>query len=92
MDIFSKLAENIIKEQENIIGPVALEQAQKVPGMKIDWPNHKVLIEGNQTEIIEKLIEKYQHLFGQASVEICREAVESILSQVPKDRIPKLLQ
>ena len=42
MDILSQIAEKIIKEQENIIGPVALEQAQKVPGLSVDIAKNKV--------------------------------------------------
>ena len=92
MDIFAQLAQRIIKEQENIIGPVALEQARKVSGITIDWAKREVAIDGDETEILEKLIESYQHFFGQASVEVCREAVRPILSEVPKDKIPRLLQ
>ena len=63
---------SIIREQEGIIGPVALEQARKVPGLKLDWPKHEVVLEGNKKEIVEKLVEQYEYLFGQASVEVCK--------------------
>ena len=92
MTIFAKMAEKIIAEQETIIGPIALEQARKVSGLKVDWQKHEVSIEGNETEVIEKLVEQYEHLFGKASVEACKEAVHDIISQVPKDKIPSLLQ
>jgi hypothetical protein len=92
MDIFAQLALRIIKEQENIIGPIAMEQAKKVPGLKVDWDKHQLTLEGNQTEIIEHLIESYQHFFGHASVEVCREAVRHIIAEVPRDRIPRQLQ
>jgi hypothetical protein len=92
MTIFAQMAEKIIAEQETIIGPIALEQARKVQGLKIDWQKHEVNIDGNEIEVIEKLVEQYQKLFGQASVEACKEAVTSILSQIPKDQIPALLR
>jgi len=92
MDIFARLAVNIIKEQESIIGPVALEQARKVPGLKLDFQKKEVAFDGNGKEILEKLVEQYKVIFGQASVEVCKDAVRNIISEVPKDQIPNSLQ
>lgn len=92
MDIFAKIAEKIIREQEGIIGPVALEQARKVSGLTLNWPKHEVKLEGDKKEIVEKLVEQYEYLFGQASVEVCKDAARSFLSQMPKDQIPSQLQ
>ena len=91
MDIFAKIVEKIIREQEGIIGPVALEQARKVPGLKIDWPKHVVVLEGDKKEIVEKLVEQYEYLFGQASVEVCKDAVKDIISSIPKTQMPQFL-
>jgi hypothetical protein len=91
MDIFQQLAEKIIREQESIIGPVALEQAQKVPGLKIDLQNHAVQLEGDQRGIIESLIEKYRDLFGLASVQVCKDAARPLLTQIPQDQVPPSL-
>lgn len=92
MDVFGTVVEKIIKEQEKIIGPIALEQAQKVLGLRVDLEKHDIQFEGNQTDIVEKLVEKYKEIFGQASVEVCREASRKILVGVSKDNIPSLLQ
>lgn len=92
MNIFTSLAEKIIEKQESIIGPIALEQAKKVDGLNIDWPKHEIEIKGNETDVVEKLIEQYEHLFGRASIEACREAVSGIISQVPPNQIPHLLK
>lgn len=92
MDIYNQLVEKIIKEQEDIIGPVAIEQARKVPGLTIDLNKKEIIFQGNKSEIIEKLIEKYRELFGQASVEACKEAVRGIISSVPPEQIPHLLR
>jgi len=92
MDIFAQIAEKIIKEQEGIIGPVALEQARKVPGLKINWPKHVVVMEGDKKEIVEKLVEQYKYLFGQASVEVCKDAVKDLVSTIPKTQMPQFLQ
>lgn len=92
MDIFAQLAEKIIEEQEHIIGPIAVEQAKKVPGLSIDWDKHNIQFNGDKTDIIEKLVEQYKGLFGQASVEACKEAVQSVISKVPEEQRPPLLR
>ena len=92
MDIFEEAAEKIIKGQETIIGPIALEQARKVAGLKIDRVNHEVKLEGNKTEILGNLVGQYERLFGKTSVEVCREAVRTLMSKFPQNQIPSLLQ
>lgn len=92
MDIFVQVAEKIIKKQETIIGPIALLQAEKVSGLTIDWEKQQIILKGNKTEVLEKLVLQYKSIFGQASVEACKEAVRSIISDVPKEQIPPLLQ
>lgn len=91
MDIFEQAAEKIIEEQEKIIGPIAFEQAKKVPGLSVDLQKHEVKIEGDQKEILQKLVEQYQHLFGRASVEVCKDAVKDIIKQAPSNKIPSLI-
>jgi hypothetical protein len=90
MDIFAQLAEKIIKEQEAIIGPVAYEQAKKVEGLEIT-DSGKVTINGKAKEVLTQLVKQYEKLFGRTSVEVCREAVKSIISKAPKDEVPQIL-
>ena len=92
MDIFGKVVEKIISEQEKIIGPIALEQARKVQGLSVDMQKQEVKFVGNEKQIIESLIDQYKHLFGQASVEVCKDAARAIISQMPKDQVPSQLQ
>ncbi len=92
MDIFALLAAKIIEEQETIIGPIALEQASKVQGLKVDWPQHKVSLEGNKTQILENLVDQYRSLFGQASVEVCKEAIFRYRTQLSQDQLPQALR
>ena len=92
MDIFALLAEKIIEEQESIIGPIALEQARKVQGLKVDWQKHEVILEGNKTQLLENLVNQYRALFGQASVEVCKEAVGRYRTQLSPDQLPQALR
>ena len=91
MDTFSQLIVKIIQEQETIMGPIAIEQAQKINGLVINWKDHSVIISGDKKNILENLVNKYQSIFGQTSVEVCREIVHSMESNIPENIIPKLL-
>lgn len=84
------MASKIIKEQQAIIGPIALEQAKKVPGLSVDEKSHHVSFKGEGKSIIEKLVVQYQHLFGKASVEVCKDAIKNM--QIPPDNLPALLR
>lgn len=92
MDLSAQMIEKIIQEQEKIIGPVALEQAKKVPGLSVNWQTHEIKFTGNEKDIVENLVDKYKALFGPASVEVCKEAVRGIINKVPKEEVPVLLR
>ncbi len=92
MDIFAILAKKIIEEQETIIGPIALEQAGKVEGIKLNWQTHEVSLAGDKKNILQNLVKQYEGLFGQASVEVCKEAVSKFTTKIPQDQLPAVLQ
>jgi hypothetical protein len=92
MEIFSQLAQKIIKAQESVIGPIALEQAKKVGGLQLDNTTRTVVINGSEKEVIDDLIRQYEEVFGMASVEVCRDAVRDILPSIPNDQMPALLK
>lgn len=86
-DIYSQIVEKIIKRQETIIGPVAIEQANRVSGLKLDWEHKDIKIEGDEIKVISDLVEAYKELFGQMSVEVCKEAAAPLLNQLPAGKI-----
>lgn len=90
--VFDQIAEKIIEQQEAIIGPVAIEQAKRVKGLKVDWPKHDVNISGSPQTAIDELVAQYKELFGQIAVETCKEAVARYLTQLPADQQPKSLR
>ena len=92
MDVYAEIATKIIEQQESIIGPVAIEQAKQVAGIKVDWVKHEVEISGNEAAVIDKLVAKYKELFGQISVEVCKEAASKFSSKLSGDKLPKSLQ
>jgi molybdopterin converting factor small subunit len=90
--LFGQIAEKIIEQQEAIIGPIAVQQAQRVGELTIDWPQHEVAISGNPQTAIDELVEKYKELFGQIAVETCKDAVSRYLAQLSADQVPSSLK
>jgi len=92
MTTFPQLAFRIIKEQELIIGPIAWDQARKVAGLRIvDKKTGEIAIEGSEKDVLQHLVEQYELLFGRASVEVCRDAVRSLIHDVPREKLPEVL-
>lgn len=92
MDIYGQIAEQIISHQEAIIGPVAIEQAKVITGLSLDWPNKTVTITGDEPAVIDRLVEQYKQLFGQISVEVCKEAVGRLSQQLTPEQLPASLR
>jgi len=91
MDVYSQLVSQIIKDQEIIIGPIALEQARKVEGLNVDNVND-IKIQGDAKTVIGNLVSQYVKLFGQASIEVCKEAVHEIKTAVSAKDLPEILR
>ena len=89
--MYSQIAQRIIKGQEAIIGPVAIEQAQAVSSLEVDWKNKKVTVKGDGAKVIDELVEKYKTLFGQISVEVCKEAAGPLIGKLSGASLPKSL-
>lgn len=91
--IFDQISIRIIKEQEMIIGPLAWDEARKVAGVNIvDQANGQVSLSGDAKNILDQLVAQYARLFGQASTEACKEAVQDLIVDLPQDQIPNSLR
>lgn len=86
---YTRLVNEIIRHQENIIGPVAWSEAKKVKGLQVN--DHNVKVEGEGKSVLENLVRQYETLFGEASVDVCKEAIRPLLSDTKKDEIPQIL-
>lgn len=91
MDTFAQAVSRIIKEQQDIIGPVALDQAKKVSGLQVTSMDD-IKITGNKKEVLGNLVNQYAKLFGRASVEICKEAFEPFSDKIPVADVPDVLK
>ena len=92
MDVYSQIVIKIIEQQVNVIGPIAVDQAKGVAGLKVDWAKKQATVSGNEQKVIDKLVEQYKDLFGKISVEVCKEAAGSMLAKLPADQIPTSLK
>lgn len=93
MTIYQQITIRIIKEQELIIGPMAWDEALKVPGLKVDRIAKIVeVVAGDDKGAIDQLVARYERLFGRASHEVCREAAMSITADLLPGDIPTSLR
>lgn len=91
MDPFAKAISNIIKEQQLIIGPVALDQAKKVSGLELSNIDD-VKVTGKGKDVLTSLVNQYSQLFGKASIAVCKEAFEPFSDKIPSSEIPDILK
>jgi hypothetical protein len=92
MDIYSRIVEKIITEQEHVIGPLALELAKRVTGLIIEWPKHEIGFQGDKKQVLESLVKEYEALFGATSVNVCKDAIRPFLSEIKEEDIPSILR
>ena len=91
MDPYIQAVSRIIKEQEAIIGPVALDQAKKVSGLQVE-SSDEIKIAGNKKEVLTNLVNQYAKLFGRASIEVCKEAFSIFADKIPATEVPDILK
>ena len=92
-NIFSQMSLRIIKEQEMVIGPLAWDEAKKVVGFHIiDLKKGEVSFDGEPKNVLDLLVSQYEKLFGKISHEICREAVQDLIAELPADQVPASLK
>ena len=91
MDPVAQAASKIIKEQQAIIGPVALDQAKKVKGFTITSAED-VKVTGDKKQALEGLVKQFEKLFGKASVQVCKEAFASYSDKISPADVPDILK
>ena len=91
MDIYTIAVRQIIKQQHAIVGPLALDQAKKEVEISV-VSLEDIRSRGNGNTSLEKVVNQYSQLFGQASVEVCRDAVKEITPPIPSEKLPEILR
>ena len=93
-NLLQEITVRIIREQELVIGPLAWIEASKVTGLTvIDQRAGTVLITATDPNtVINNLVAQYERLFGRASHEVSKDAVKSLIANVPVAEIPSSLR
>jgi hypothetical protein len=82
----------IIQEQELVIGPLAWSEADKVNGLDADQASGSVSISGDGKDVVNRLVTQYEKIFGEASHETCKEAVQDIITKMSPEEVPSSLK
>lgn len=90
-NIYEQMAIKIIAVQEAIIGPLAIEQARGVVGLKVSDDGKSIVIDGDGKQVVQYLIESYRDLFGISSVEVSKDAVLNLAHMLQPDQVPEML-
>lgn len=91
-EIYATICSQIIKEQGQIIGALTYEQASHVNGLTVDPTTYACVINGDGENVLEELVNKYREFFGNAAVEVCREAAARFSSRLPGEQMPAVLR
>ncbi|MEN9328187.1 MAG: hypothetical protein RI947_995 [Candidatus Parcubacteria bacterium] len=91
MNVYAQAANEIIRQQQIIIGPIAYDQARTVKGLRFT-DGGDVTIEGDEKQVLASLVESYSTLFGNASVEVCRDAVRDLKPALKPEELPDVLK
>lgn len=91
MDPIAQAASRIIKEQQAVIGPMAIDQAKKVTGLKVTSVDD-VVITGNAKQVLTNLVNQYAKIFGQASIQVCKDAIQPMGDKFPAAELPDILK
>lgn len=94
MGDITTVIESIIVSQQNVMGPLALEQANTVHGLLVD-ESGKVKItlkkDASPKDLLQSLVKKYEQLFGRASIEVCKDAIKESGVKLDEKDIPDIL-
>jgi len=91
-EVYATICSQIIKEQGQIIGSLSYEQASQIEGLQVDPQTYNCVLTGEPLVILEQLVDKYRRFFGNAAVEVCREAAMHLKARLPDEQIPELLR
>jgi len=90
-DVYPNLVGDIIRAQEKVIGPLALDIVTRVNGLQISADLNSISIKGDQKKVLSELVDRYESLFGKASVEVCKDAVRPLVAKMKDVDLPNNL-
>lgn len=86
------LVRSIVQDQQLIMGPLAIAQANKVNGLIISSNIESIEIKRDPVAILTDLVKQYQDIFGTSSLEVCKESIKQVATKINTDDIPQFLR
>lgn len=78
---FENIIKEVIEEEKNLIGPVALRKAENIDGLTVS--DGEVKLDGNGEKALNELLESYSDIVGSNAVEALKREVKNNLEEVP---------
>lgn len=89
------IVQSIITHQREVLGPLAVEQVKGIAGIVVS-ADGKVKIslkkESESKDLLTNLVKRYEKLFGQASIEVCRDAIKEAGVKISDEMLPEVLR
>jgi hypothetical protein len=85
------IIKQIVQSQEAVIGPLAVDQARRVAGLRFE-SNGEAILTRNSKDVLNDLVKQYERLFGKASVEVCKDAVKEMKPHPNPEDLPDILK
>jgi len=89
--IYEKVIIAIVNQTAQIIGPVAIMQANNIKGLKVTAAGD-ISLQGNPVKKIGLLVKAYDVLIGPVARTIAKKGIQKILEKNPGLKIPKELK
>jgi hypothetical protein len=84
---YDDVATAIVQGQRKMVGQVAIQLAQKAPGVSVDAEGNAT-ITGDGAAAIDALVKEYSAITGQLGVRMCYQAAEPALKRHPDVTVP----
>lgn len=81
IETYKRIIKQMIMDQEKIVGPLALMQANDVSDLSISEDYSEIVVARNPDEIFTDLVKRYESLFGLASVEMLRASANKVIEE-----------
>lgn len=91
--VYGQICAEIIRQQADIIGAeLAVQQAAGVSGLGVDPVTLNCVISGDGASQVAALVEVYRGFFGDAALEVCRDAAARFIGQLAPEQVPAVLR
>jgi hypothetical protein len=90
-DKYIDAVKRIIHDQEQLIGPLALDLARGAGGLVVSGMQ-EVALQGDPKTVLENLVVQYTRVFGNASVQVSKSAIRKAGVTFSVEELPEILK